>query len=291
MTDTLVILAGGMSSRMKKSSAGEGVSAEKAKEADTKSKGLIGLGEENRPIMDYLLYNAKQAGIKNIVILTSPKNNDVFHELYGDKDVGNDFHGLNISFATQYIPEDREKPLGTADALFQAMDQRKELQEKSFLVCNSDNLYSTEAFKLLIEDDHPNAWVDYDRSGFDFSQKRIEAFSVTATDEEGYLRDIIEKPQKKDVSKYADEDDIIRASMNLFKFDGEMIFPFVRDCPMNPDRKEKELPTAILNMVEENKKAMYGIPHREHVPDLTRKNDIAKVIEYIEENYQGLSWK
>ena len=290
MTDTLVILAGGVSSRMKKSSAGKEVSSEKAKEADSKSKGLIGLGKKNRPIMDYLLYNAKQAGIKNIVILNSPKNKEMFHKQYGAKETDNDFHGLQISFATQYIPEDREKPLGTADALYQAMDQREELKEKQFLVCNSDNLYSPEAFQLLIEDEHPNAWVDYDRSGFDFSQKRIEAFSVTDTDEDGYLKDIIEKPEEKDVSKYADEDGKIRVSMNLFKFDGEMIFPYVRDCPIDPKRNEKELPTAILNMVAANPRSMYGIPHREHVPDLTRKKDILKVQEYIEEKYQDLSW-
>jgi len=290
MTDTLVILAGGVSSRMKKSSAGKEVSSEKAKEADSKSKGLIGLGKKNRPIMDYLLYNAKQAGIKNIVILNSPKNKEMFHKQYGAKETDNDFHGLQISFATQYIPEDREKPLGTADALYQAMDQREELKEKQFLVCNSDNLYSPEGFQLLIEDDHPNAWVDYDRSGFDFSQKRIEAFSVTDTDEDGYLKDIIEKPEKKDVSKYADEDGKIRVSMNLFKFDGEMIFPYLRDCPLDPKRNEKELPTAILNMVADNSRSMYGIPHREHVPDLTRKKDILKVQEYIEEKYQDLSW-
>jgi glucose-1-phosphate adenylyltransferase len=290
MTDTLVILAGGVSSRMKKSSAGKEVSSEKAKEADSKSKGLIGLGKKNRPIMDYLLYNAKQAGIKNIVILNSPKNKEMFHKQYGAKETDNDFHGLKISFATQYIPEDREKPLGTADALYQAMDQREKLKEKQFLVCNSDNLYSPEAFQLLIEDDHPNAWVDYDRSGFDFSQKRIEAFSVTDTDEDGYLKDIIEKPEKKDVSKYADEDGKIRVSMNLFKFVGEMIFTYVRDCPIDPKRNEKELPTAILNMVADNPRSMYGIPHREHVPDLTRKKDILKVQEYIEEKYQDLSW-
>ena len=290
MTDTLVILAGGVSSRMKKSSAGKEVSSEKAKEADSKSKGLIGLGKKNRPIMDYLLYNAKQSGIKNIVILNSPKNKEMFHKQYGAKETDNDFHGLKISFATQYIPEDREKPLGTADALYQAMDQREELKEKQFLVCNSDNLYSPEGFQLLIEDDHPNAWVDYDRSGFDFSQKRIEAFSVTDTDEDGYLKDIIEKPEKKDVSKYADEDGKIRVSMNLFKFDGEMIFPYIRDCPLDPKRNEKELPTAILNMVADNPRSMYGIPHREHVPDLTRKKDILKVQEYIEEKYQDLSW-
>lgn len=290
MTDTLVILAGGMSSRMKKSSAAEGVSEEKAKEADSKSKGLIGLGEENRPIMDYLLYNAKQAGIKNIVIVTSPQNNQMFRKLYGKKDANNDFHGLKISYTTQHIPDDREKPLGTADALYQAMDQQEELKNKGFLVCNSDNLYSPDAMQLLINDDHPNSWVDYDRDGFDFSQERIEAFSVTATDQDGYLYDIIEKPQKKDVSKYADEDGKIRVSMNLFKFDGEMIFSYVKDCPLDPKRNEKELPTAILNMVEDNPKSMFGIPHSEHVPDLTRKEDIAKLQEYIEEHYDNLSW-
>lgn len=290
MTDTLVILAGGISSRMKESSAEGEVSEREAKEADQKPKGLVGLGNEKRPLIDYLLYNAKQAGINNVVILTSPKNRDYFEKLYGNKESGNEFHGLKISYATQHIPEDREKPLGTADAVYQTLDQQEHLQNKQFLVCNSDNLYSVESMQKLIEDSHANALVNYDRDGFEFPKEKVEAFSVTNTDENNFLKDIIEKPQKKDVEKYADEDGVVRVNMNLFKFDGEMIFPYLKNCPIDPERNEKELPTALLNMIDDNPKAVYCVPHKEHIPDLTRKSDIEEVKNYIQQQGTSLDW-
>ena len=43
------------------------------------------------------------------------------------------FSDLSISFATQYIHDGRVKPLGTADALVQAMNQYPQLKKLVFL--------------------------------------------------------------------------------------------------------------------------------------------------------------
>ena len=48
----------------------------------------------------------------------------------------------------------------------------------------------------------------------------------------------------------------------------------MRKAKFNPTRDEKELPTALMNMIEDNIKVK-GIPIAEHVPDLTSKKDIA----------------
>ncbi len=287
MTKKLLILAGGKSSRMKKSEAAAGMSQKDIDTANHKTKGMITVN--NRPFMDYILYNAYQAGLKEIIILTGEDAREI-RDLYGQKDRDNDFHGLKISYAIQFVPQNREKPLGTADAVFQAMEQLPELQEESFIVCNCDNLYSIEGFKRLATLKTPNGWLNYDRKGLDFPQEQVEAFAITHTDSEGFLKDIIEKPGAEDVEKFADENDIVRVSMNIFKFDGNMIYQYVKNCPLNPKRKEKELPTAILNMVRENPKSMKGIPICEHVPDLTRKEDIIKVRDYLQQKNINLNW-
>ena len=54
----------------------------------------------------------------------------------------------------------------------------------------------------------------------------------------------------------------------------------MENCPANPVRDEKELPTALMNMIEDNI-AVLGIPIAEHVPDLTSKNDIAQLEKYF----------
>lgn len=285
MTDSLLILAGGKSSRMKSSAITEGITKAEVEAANKKNKGMIEIS--GRPFMDYIFYNAKKAGITNIIILTG-EDSSAMREYYGEEETGNDFNGMKLSYATQYIPEGREKPFGTADAVLQAMDQREELQSKSFIVCNCDNLYSQDGFLKLIKMKTPNGWLNYDRSGLEFPKEQVEAFAITSTDEDGYLMKIIEKPSKDDVEKFSDKDGVVRVSMNIFKFDGKMLYSYVKNCPINPARNEKELPTAIMNMIHENPKSMKGIPICEHVPDLTRKEDIIKVKKYIEN--QQIRW-
>jgi glucose-1-phosphate adenylyltransferase len=118
MHDNLIILAGGMSSRMKKPTTSDKVSAEDENEANIKNKSLISVGHEGRPLMDYLLYNAKNAGYKKIYIVINKKG-DLFKDFYGKNTTDNSFKGLNISYAVQHIPKNRTKPFGTADAVFQ----------------------------------------------------------------------------------------------------------------------------------------------------------------------------
>lgn len=286
MTKTLIILAGGASSRMKKSTA-SALSEEMVTQANTRSKALILL--HDRPMLDYVLYAAKQGGITQIIIVIHPKG-ELFKEYYGSQDHGNDFHGLIISYAVQHIPEGREKPLGTADAVLQAMEQYPSLKTDFFLVCNSDNLYSTAAFFALRENKNPNAFLNYDRDALNYPMERIARFALTKTDAEGYLQDIIEKPDASRVEAYKNPDGTFRVSMNIFKFEGASFYSYLKECPMHPARLEKELPTAILAMVIDHPKAMLAIPFAEHVPDLTGKDDIFILNQYLSTHIPTLDW-
>ena len=55
----------------------------------------------------------------------------------------------------------RVKPSGTADALFQALFQFKELRSKDFCVCNSDNLYSVSAFEKTVVKEWWSYWNNH----------------------------------------------------------------------------------------------------------------------------------
>lgn len=289
MHNNLIILAGGMSSRMKKPSTSNTVSKEVENEANVRSKSLISVGNQGRPLMDYLLYNAKKAGYKNIYIVINEKGG-MFKEFYGKNDINN-FNGLNIAYAIQHIPKDRVKPFGTADAVLQALEQHPTLQKQQFTVCNSDNLYSTNALKLLATNKNTNAFICYNREGLAFSLKKILSFAIVNLDTNGFLKSIIEKPSEETAHKYKDILGKIRVSMNIFKLDGKIMYPFLKNCPIHATRIEKELPTAILNMVKENPNAMLGIPLSEHVPDLTAKDDIIIIKEYLKKHYPNkLNW-
>lgn len=286
MTDTLIILAGGASSRMKKSTA-VSLSDEMITQANTRSKALILLND--RPMLDYVLYSAKQAGITTVIIVIHPKGK-LFKEYYGLKNQRNNFHGLTISYAVQHIPDGREKPLGTADALVQAMEQYPSLKSNTFLVCNSDNLYSKNAFFALRETKSPHAFLNYDRDALQYPMERIARFALTKVTAEDYLEAIIEKPDASSVEAYKHTDGTFRVSMNIFKFDGASFYSYLANCTMHPERQEKELPTAILAMIKEYPRTMQAIPFAEHVPDLTGKDDIFILNAYLSTHIPTLDW-
>ncbi|MBL4664116.1 MAG: NTP transferase domain-containing protein [Flavobacteriaceae bacterium] len=273
MHNCLLILAGGDSSRMKKSISVDELSSEEIKQANTQSKALISHGSNNRPILDFLLLNAEKAGYKNIILIVGEQH-DAFKMYYGKETANNTFNGLKISYAIQHIPEERKKPFGTADAVTQALEQYPHLQKESFTVCNCDNLYSVKALQEMATTIAQNAFISYDRDDLEFSMQRISRFALVLLDSENHVIDIIEKPSEENLESYRDALGKFRVSMNIFKLDGAQLFPYLKYCPPHPVRNEKELPTAILNFCKEHPSNFKGIPFYEHVPDLTSKEDI-----------------
>ena len=267
MTKTIVVLAAGMSSRMKKSADSE-IDTKKADEANKKSKSLIIFG--NKPFIYFLLKNISNAGFETVIMVVGNDHDDFKSQI----DLLDITSKLEIKYATQKIPKDRVKPFGTADAVFQTMEQIPELQNESFCVCNSDNLYSSSSFKLIKENSFENAVLAYDRDSLEFPKDRVSSFSILMMDKDFNLVNFIEKPTPGQVIENLDENGKIRVSMNIFKFNGNHAFHFIKNCPINPIRIEKELPSAIVNMISDNSFYMKGIPIAEHVPDLTSKADI-----------------
>ena len=276
MTETIMILAAGMSSRMKKSDSDE-LNKSKIEEANKKSKSLISFGKEGKPFIYFLLDNIIKAGYKNLILVVGKDYSDFEKSInkYQDSDQ------LNISFAIQKIPMDRVKPFGTADAVSQATIQFPNLKLESYCVCNSDNLYSVNALKLIRENDFENAVLAYDRDYLEFPPERVSSFSIMTMNLEMNLLNFIEKPTKEQVDQNLDENGKIRVSMNIFKFTGEYSSDFIINCPINPLRNEKELPSAIMNMITSSESYMRAIPIAEHVPDLTSKKDIAILEKFI----------
>ena len=279
MGERLVVLAGGVSSRMKKSIAlTDGIDTLLLK--DVASKSMLRLGNSNRPFLDYLLFNIREAGYSDIVIVIGSQDNSI-REYYGNKDKGNKYNGLTISYAIQRIPSGRNKPLGTADALLMALRSRYDWTGKKFTVCNSDNIYSKSTLALLHKTPYENAMADYDRSFLQFSKDRIEKFAVTIKDDKNYLIDIIEKPSSMQVETIENKTGMVGVSMNLFRFDYNRIFPFLERTPLHPERDEKELPATVLKMIQEYPQTLYAHPVKEHVPDLTSMADVSNVKKYL----------
>ena len=67
-------------------------------------------------------------------------------------------HGTSTPIGDTKELEAIVEVFGTADAVAQAIDQFPYLKSESYCVCNSDNLYSVNALKLIRENDFENAF-------------------------------------------------------------------------------------------------------------------------------------
>jgi glucose-1-phosphate adenylyltransferase len=281
----IVILAGGISSRMR-NIAGCAPSVESAllREAAEKTKSMISLGAGSRPFMDYLLANIVKSCYRDVVIVVNERD-DSIRRYYRDQGGAARFPSLAISYAIQRIPSGRSKPLGTADALLEALRTKPGWRGGSFTVCNSDNLYSVKSLSMLLECGHSNAMIDYDRSALRFDQNRIEQFSVMTKNPAGYLLDIIEKPAPDDIRRAGDASGRVGVSMNIFRLSYEAIFPFLESAPLHPIRQEKELPVVVRTMAGDPRYPVMTMPLAEHVIDLTAPNDIPEVQDYLKREF------
>ena len=276
MIQSLLVMAAGASSRMK-SSVAKDIGTVATEQANNRTKGLIEIGEDGKPLLYYLLRNAQVAGYKTIYLITAA---DATFFRSTIRSLPN-LNQLHLVFVTQHIPKGRIKPLGTADAVFQALEQFPELQTNRFSVCNSDNLYTVSAFRKLRSLEQGSGLIAYDSDSLNFTKEKIAGFALLVLDSDFYLQNIVEKPATTDFKNAADNHESLYISMNAFTFDGNVFFSFLRDCPINLNRDEKELPTALLNMIEVYPNSVRGIPMQEHVPDLTTKEDLLLLEDYL----------
>ena len=266
---SLLVMVGGTSSRMKKSlqSSSKGLQSQ----GNLVHKSLIPVGVDPKPFLFYLVRNAFKAGYSQLYLITGEEN-QAFKDLEKE---GIFPKSMQVFYAIQKIPKGREKPLGTADALQQCLEQFPELKEQMFTICNGDNLYSEGALRdLRTNRTAPNALISYASSGLEFSAERIAKFAIMDISEDNFLKEIVEKPDAHDLERYRDVSGELRVSMNIFSFSGDLIYPFLKSCPLDEIRNEKELPRAVSNMVKAHPQSMLCIPRSEHIPDLTKAADI-----------------
>jgi glucose-1-phosphate thymidylyltransferase/glucose-1-phosphate adenylyltransferase len=286
MKKRLLILAGGMASRMKKALAEENsdLDPKLVAQANAVTKGMIQVGKNGKTLIDYQLYNAHLAGIEEVMLLLHPTDNvsQEYCESLMSKEAT---WGMKIVFARQQIAADREKPAGTADAVYQALSQHADWQIGRVIVCNSDNLYSVNALKTLWASPVPQALISYHRDSLLYPEERISAFALIRTDAEGYLLEIIEKPTKEQADELMAKQGRLGVSMNVFVFEASTFLPYLAKTPFHAVRNEKELPTSVVMFGEGEGKGFFAIPLAENVPDLTSKEDILVMQKYLEETY------
>ena len=268
----VVILAAGASSRMKRV---EGVREEVAKEVISRPKAMLRVGARDIPFLELLLKRIKKEG-SNCAIVVIGEDDQITRQYFSSNPIEN----FQIRYVVQRIPQDRSKPLGTADAVETALFSNTDLSHHNIVVCNGDNMPPEGSFNEIFK--FNCAMLAYDSSKLGLPDDRVSAFAVVAIDSEGYLKQIVEKPLREITPRFIQADGILRVSMNMFKMSFSDFMTVVKDCQLDDVRNEKELPFAVDRWVRDNPRNMIAIPFEGEFLDLTHPTDFEFVTKKLQ---------
>ena len=282
---TLVILAAGMGSRY------------------GGMKQIDGVGNHGEPIIEFSIYDAKQAGFESVVLIIRKEHEEAFKQALTNKLEGK----INVRFAYQdmfnipegfTVPEGREKPWGTTHALLAC----KGIVDGPFAIINADDFYGRDAYKVIYDyltndiQDNKYAMVGYPCINT-LTDNGTVTRGICKEDEEQCLSSIVEiqKIAKKDGHAVYEENgewksisDDTLVSMNFWGFtsaifdDMDKIFKdfLTEKLEENPMKCEHVIPTAMGTLVKEkkcsvkmlsSKDAWFGVTYKEDKPGVMAK--------------------
>ena len=262
------------------------------------------MDEANNFLLDYSIYDAKRAGFDSVVFIIKKDFYEDFKNTIGKRaekiiKVEYAFQDLNDLPEGFKCPADREKPWGTAHAIYAARDLIKE----NFIVVNGDDFYGKEtyevAYKYLnsLPKDSKGAYaiVAFEAKNTMTENGAVKR-GVAFEDEKGNLAKLIES------SIYKKENGMIACepldgatpfevkpsqlvSMNLFAFDKNLIdelrvrFPVWLKENINVPKAEFLIPTVVDELVYENKATVrllstpsvwFGVTYKEDKPGVVK---------------------
>jgi|GEM_PF-44429 len=107
-----------------------------------KAKAFAKVGPNGESLIEYSLNQALKSDFSRIIFVVSEQTYDLFKQKFGSE-----YNGIPIEYALQHYDKNfRDKPWGTVDAICSA----SKLIDSPFVVCNGDDIYGEETFKILL---------------------------------------------------------------------------------------------------------------------------------------------
>ncbi len=284
MKTTLIIMAAGIGSRY-----GQGI------------KQLAKMGKHGEIIMDYSIYDAKEAGFDKVVFIIRKDIEQEFQQVIGNRigehiDVEYVFQELSDIPEGFQVPEERTKPWGTGQAILCCKDVVKE----PFVIINADDYYGKEAFRklhdFLTAGEACDAQFCMGMAGFVLKNTLSDNGTVTRgickADEEGFLTHVVETTgigRDENGKLFCDNPQVQgwfteneRVSMNMWAGEPSFIAyleegfrEFLADGSGDPLKKEYLLPTIVDQLIREGRAKVkvletqdkwFGITYKEDKP-------------------------
>ena len=267
------------------------------------------MDEAGNFLLDYSVYDAKRAGFDSVVFIIKKDFYKEFKESIGKRvekliKVDYAFQDLNDLPEGFKVPEGREKPWGTAHAIYAARDFIKE----DFIIINGDDFYGKETYEVAYKylASLPKGSVGkYANVAFKVKNTMTENGAVkrgVAFQKDGYLTKLVESSIEKVGDKIVASpldgsepfevsgDDLV--SMNLFAFNVDLIeklkerFPAWLKENINVPKSEFLIPTVVDELVHEGQASLklletssvwFGVTYKEDKPGVVKAlNDLVE---------------
>ena len=287
---TLVIMAAGIGSRF-----GGGI------------KQLEPMGPNGEIIMDYSIYDAREAGFNKVVCIIRKDIEEDFKEIIGRRiekvmDVEYVFQSLDDLPEGFSVPADRKKPWGTGQAVLCC----KGVVNEPFAVINADDYYGKEGFKkvhdYLVSESSADVEYDMCMAGFILKNTLSENGTVTrgvcVVNENDYLTKVVETGglQLNAEGKMDHEDngyDMVitpeqHVSMNMWGFPPAFLneleagfVDFLSNISENEVKQEYLLPAIVDQMIQCGKATVKVLETQDKWFGVTYKEDKEGVVASI----------
>ncbi len=249
-----------------------------------KIKQFAKVGPNNTTLMQYSMKQSLAAGFTKIIFIVWKMTKEPFMEMFGDN-----YIWIPVYYAEQtFDPELRDKPWGTMDALCSAV----EFIDCPFVVCNWDDLYGANSFKLIVDnikksEDAVSIWYILENV---LSKEWTVNRWIFDIDENWYVSDITETLgiQKSNFSeKNLSWKEL--CSMNLFGLNHESLVELnnilenFKNTHIWDRKSECYLPTELSNLIKEWKLKMKIFPTPDTWLGVTNPQDEEIVRMQIEE--------
>ncbi len=270
MDTTLVIMAAGMGSRF------GGL------------KQIAPIGPNGEIILDFSIYDAKEAGFNKAVFIIKKAIEKEFRECVGKRIE----KMIDVSYVfqeTDKIPEEfshllpREKPWGTGHAILCGKDEIK----TPFAVINADDYYGKEAYKLIHDSLVENEEICM--VGYNLYNTLTENGTVSrgiCDIKDGFLQGVTEQTAIDKNSGYA-EDTIV--SMNMWGFRPNIFetlegdFKTFLETLENKAKGEFFLPSVVDKLIKEKDEKVRVMATGEKWYGVTYKEDTEAVSKALKE--------
>ena len=280
---TLVVMAAGMGSRF------GGL------------KQIAPVGRNGEAILDFSVYDAVAAGFNKVVFIIKHEIEKDFKEIVGQRiekliDVDYAFQELDMLPDGFTCPEDRQKPWGTAHAIYCARDK----VDTPFAVINADDYYGKSAYQKMY--DHlKKQQGDFCMVGFRLKNTLTENGTVSrgiCKVEDGVLKAVDERTKILDCKYTEDDENWVElprdciVSMNMWGFTPE-IFKYIENDlkeffaeKINVPKVEYYLPTVVSNVINRGQKDVSVLVAEDRWYGVTYKEDKAGVVSALNEKIE-----